>query len=380
MNKELGIYIHIPFCKSKCFYCNFYSEERQNINIIEKYIDSICIEIMQNADLLSTRKITTVYIGGGTPSLLETKHIKRILELLKMFNYEPIEVTIEVNPESVTEEKLKDYYDLGINRLSFGLQSINKKTLKYIGRSYYSKENITDIIEKAGRIGFNNISVDCIIGLPEETEEDFINTVEYILNLGDNIKHVSAYSLEVHEGTKIDFLINSGFISLPSEETERNMKYALDNLLEENGFERYEISNYAKKGYESKHNLKYWNKEEYLGLGAAASSYINSSRYTNIESVKEYIEGLENNKNIVSISEDLEELDDIKEYIILKLRLKEGLDIKEFKTKFNKDILNMYKEEIDELVSNNLICINNENISLTYKGEDLANLVWEKFI
>lgn len=380
MNKELGIYIHIPFCKSKCFYCNFYSEEGQNINIIEKYIDSICIEIMQNADLLSTRKITTVYIGGGTPSLLETKHIKRILELLKMFNYEPIEITIEVNPESVTEEKLKDYYDLGINRLSFGLQSINEKTLKYIGRSYYSKENIKDIIEKAGRIGFNNISVDCIIGLPEETEEDFINTVEYILNLGDNIKHVSAYSLEVHEGTKIDFLINGGFISLPSEETERNMKYALDNLLEENGFERYEISNYAKKGYESKHNKKYWNKEEYLGLGAAAASYINSSRYTNIESVKEYIEGLENNKNIVSISEDLEELDDIKEYIILKLRLKEGLDIKEFKTKFNKDILNMYKEEIDELVSNNLICINNGNISLTYKGEDLANLVWEKFI
>lgn len=380
MNKELGIYIHIPFCQSKCFYCNFYSEEAQNINIIEKYIDSICIEIMQNADLLSTRKITTVYIGGGTPSLLETKHIKRILELLKMFNYEPIEVTIEVNPESVTEEKLKDYYDLGINRLSFGLQSINEKTLKYIGRSYYSKENVKDIIEKAGRIGFNNISIDCIIGLPEETEADFTKTIEYILNLGDNIKHISAYSLEVHEGTKIDFLVNGGFVSLPGEEIERNMKYTLDNMLEKNGFERYEISNYAKEGYESKHNLKYWNKEEYLGLGAAASSYINSSRYTNIDNIKEYINGIENGKNIVMNLEDLDESDDIKEYIILKLRLKKGLNIKEFTAKFNKDILNMYKEEIDELVSNNLICINNGNISLTYKGEDLANLVWERFI
>lgn len=380
MNKDIGIYIHIPFCKSKCFYCNFYSEEKKDSTVMENYIDAVCMEIMQNADLLSTRRITTIYIGGGTPSLLNPKQIKKILDVLKLFCYEPEEVTIEVNPESVTEEKLKEYHNMGINRLSIGIQSINEKTLKYIGRSYTSKENIKNVIEVAEKVGINNISADCIIGLPEETEETFKNTVEYILSLGKSVKHISAYSLEVHEGTKIDFLINGGFISLPSEETERNMKYALDKILEENGFERYEISNYAKKGYESKHNLKYWNKEEYLGLGSAASSYINSSRYTNIDNVEQYINSVQNGISTVIFKEDLDEIEDIKEYIILRLRLKEGLNIDTFKSKFGKDILSLYKEEITELINNGLLIIKDNNITLTYKGEDLANLVWEKFI
>ncbi len=376
--KDLGIYIHIPFCKSKCFYCDFYSKPECTNSNIEEYIDTICMELLANSELLQERNITTVYFGGGTPSLIDAKYIAKILDIIRLFNNSIEEITIEANPESLTKEKLTAYLEAGVNRLSLGLQSANNDTLKKIGR-IATKETFEKAYMSAVEAGFSNISTDVIIGLPDETLEDFKKTVEYILSL-DKIKHISAYSLEVHEGTKLDFLLNSGFLTLPDENTEREMKYTLDKMLEEKGFNRYEISNYAKPKYESKHNTGYWNQQEYLGLGAAAASFINSTRYTNIPDMDKYIQYM---KQGISVKQDIEEmdlLDTMKEYIILRLRLKEGLNFNEFKLKFKKDVLDMYKEQIDKLVEEGLLEKDDVGIRLTYKGEDLANIVWQEFI
>jgi len=372
----LGVYIHIPFCASKCFYCDFYSVTNKNLE--EAYINALTEEILSEAELLGERAVDTIYIGGGTPSSINEKYIIKILDLLKLFCSNNAEITIEVNPESVTREKLQAYFDAGINRISIGLQSVNDITLKKIGRLATLKE-FKNAYNMAVDVGFKNISCDVIIGLPDETLDMFKTTVDYILSL-KHITHISAYSLELHENTKLDFLVSNNFISLPDENTERQMKYLLDKKLEEAGFNRYEISNYAKHGYESKHNLKYWNQEEYLGFGAAAASFVNSIRYANISNIDKYIKnisyGLSNKETI----EEMDKLGLIKEYVILKLRLKQGVNLIEFKSRFKQDINELFKDKIDLLISQGLLEKVEDSIRLTYKGEDLANLVWQEFI
>lgn len=372
----LGTYIHIPFCASKCFYCDFYScVGKTNV---EEYIDAITYEITSEAELLAERGINTIYIGGGTPSAIDSKYIVKLLELLKLFATEEAEITIEVNPESVTEQKLKDYFNAGVNRISIGLQSANDGTLKKIGR-IASLEDFEKAYHTAVKVGFKNISCDVMIGLPDETLDMFENTVDYILGL-KHITHISAYSLELHENTKLDFLLNNNFVALPDEMLEREMKYMLDRKLEDSGFARYEISNYSKFGFESKHNLKYWNQEEYLGFGAAAASFVNSIRYTNIQDIDKYIANIQKG---ISAKQDIEEMDKlghIKEYIILRLRLKQGINLTEFKMKFKQDIYELYNENIARLINKGLLQKVGDNLSLTYKGEDLANIVWQEFI
>ena len=372
----LGAYIHIPFCASKCFYCDFYS--CVNKTNVREYIDAVIKEIMSSAELLSVRGINTIYIGGGTPSVIDSKYIVKILDVLKLFTTEDAEITIEVNPESVTEQKLKDYFDAGVNRISIGLQSVNDTTLKKIGR-IASLKDFEKAYNSVVKVGFKNISCDVMIGLPDETLDMFENTVDYVLGL-EHITHISAYSLELHENTKLDFLVNNNFVVLPDENIEREMKYMLDRKLEESGFVRYEISNYAKPGYQSKHNLKYWNQDEYLGFGAAASSFINSIRYTNIQDIDKYIENIGNGASNKQDIEEMDKLAYIKEYIILRLRLKQGINLTEFRTKFKQDIYDLYKENIDKLIDEGLLQKVGDDLSLTYKGEDLANIVWQEFI
>lgn len=376
--KDIGIYIHIPFCNSKCFYCDFYSKTDCNKELIEEYIDTLCKEILANAELLQERNIKTVYFGGGTPSLIEEKHIIKILDLIQLFGNDIEEITIEANPETLTLEKLKAYRECGINRLSLGLQSANDSTLKKIGR-LSSVSKFEQALNNAILVGFTNISTDIIIGLVDESLEDFEHTLDYVLSKQE-IKHISAYSLEVHENTKIDFLINNDFVKLPDETVEREMKYLLDKKMDEHGFERYEISNYAKKDYYSKHNLSYWNQVEYLGVGAAAASYINNTRYTNISDINKYIEYLNSGINIKEEIEELDKLDLIKEYIILRLRLKNGINFEDFKLRFKQDIMNLYKQQIENLINKGLLENTGTNLRLTYKGEDVANIVWQEFI
>lgn len=372
----LGAYIHIPFCASKCFYCDFYS--CVNKTNMREYIDAVIKEIMSETELLSVRCLNTIYIGGGTPSVIDSKYIVKLLDVLKLFAVEDAEITIEVNPESVTEQKLQDYFDAGVNRISIGLQSANETTLKKIGRIATLKD-FENAYNSAIKVGFKNISCDVMLGLPDETIDMFENTVNYVLSL-DRITHISAYSLEVHENTKLDFLVNNNFVTLPDENIEREMKYMLDKKLEEAGFNRYEISNYSKQGFESKHNLKYWNQEQYLGFGAAASSFVNSIRYTNIQNIDNYIQNIDNGSSNKQDIEEMDKLAFIKEYIILRLRLKEGINLTKFKAKFKQDIYELYKENIDKLINEGLLQKTGDNLSLTYKGEDLANVVWQEFI
>lgn len=380
--KDLGIYIHIPFCKSKCFYCDFCSEKLNNNNedeqFVSKYIDAVCKEILLNSELLSEYNISSIYIGGGTPSLIDSKYIQKILDILNLFSNSSIETTIEINPGTCDVSKLEHYAKMGINRLSIGLQTINNNTLAKIGRNT-SVEEFKRLYDDAVKLNFKDISVDLIIGLPDEDLNTFSKTLSYLVDL-KNITHISAYSLEVHESTKLDFLIKNKFLTLPSDEIEREMKHLLDSTLEKEGYIRYEISNWAKEGFESKHNLKYWTLKNYLGFGASSASYIGSTRYTNTSSINEYVECINNETSCRSETEDLDKLDHIKEYIILHLRLKDGFNIDDFYNKFKTDIDGLYRLDIERLINQGLLVKEGKNIFLSEKGNDLANIVWEAFI
>lgn len=380
MNKEISIYIHIPFCKSRCYYCDFCSTDKLNEDLVSNYINAVIKEILDNAELLSEYTIKTIYFGGGTPSYIDEKYIAKILEVLNLFcDSRKREITIELNPADATLDKLKNYVGMGINRFSLGVQSMNNDILKLIGRRH-TKEMVEKAIQNMKEAKISNVSIDLITGLPNETMDSFKASLNAALNLSDIIKHISTYSLEVHENTKLHTLLETGFVTLPSEDDERKMNDMVYDVLKSNGYEMYEISNYAKKGYKSKHNLTYWNQEYYLGFGVSAASYINGKRYSNINNIEKYIENISNNISVVKESTDLDKLDTIKEYIILRLRLNDGVIYSDFYNKFKVDIFDMFSEEIEELVHNKLIEKTNTNIFLTPKGRDVANIVWEKFI
>lgn len=383
MRENIGIYIHIPFCKKKCFYCDFVSYENKD-NLIQEYIDAVCLEILQNAEILSEYNISTVYFGGGTPSLIKVEYIEKILNTLKLFvtdEKEINEITIEVNPNSASLDKLEKYYNLGINRLSIGLQSTHDKILRNIGR-LHTFNDFKEVLKNANAIGFKNISVDLIYPLPGLNLSGFKETLNSVIKLKDefNIKHISVYNLEVHENTRLDFLLKEGFVSLCNEDEEYKMREELNKRLQDNGFVKYEISNYAYPGFESKHNLCYWNQEKYIGFGVNASSFFNLKRYRNTSNIDKYIDGIKNNKNIVVETEELDKLSLMKEYIILKLRLSKGVEISEFKQRFGTDIFDIFNTEFISLKKDNLVNITSKNISLTNRGEEVANIVWEMFV
>ena len=385
-NKELGIYIHIPFCKQKCYYCDFISYVNK-CDIIPQYIESLKKEL----DIydFSKENITTIYIGGGTPSFIPSKEIVSILEKLKQklknnkTKWEDLEITIEINPGTATYEALNDYKKVGINRLSIGLQSSNNERLKQIGR-IHTKEEFINTYNMAERVGFKNKNIDLMIGLPEQTIEEIKQDLDFVINL--NPTHISVYSLIVEEGTKIEKMITSGKLKLPDEELERNMYWYVKNTLELNGYTHYEISNFAKKGKESKHNLNCWEQKEYIGLGVAAHSYFNNIRYGNTNNLQKYIdinwenyeEAEEKEVKIIEEIQDLEEKQ--KEYMLLGLRKIEGVSIQKFKEKYVENPIFIFRKELEKLVEENLLEIDGDKIKLTNKGLDLANLVWEEFI
>lgn len=378
--KELGIYVHIPFCKQKCYYCDFISYANK-ANLADKYVCALEKEIEHSKEhFKEDATIKTIYIGGGTPSYIDSKHIIRLLDKIKNeFNVDKkAEITIEVNPGTVNKDKLQDYFNAGINRVSIGLQTTNDKILKDIGRIHNYNEFLK-CYNLAKEVGFENINVDLIFALPNQTLDNVKEDVENILKL--KVNHISLYSLILEENTYLYSIKNS--LKLPEDEEERQMYWYIKKCLQDNGYLHYEISNFAKKGYESKHNTMYWNQGEYIGLGAAAHSYVNNTRYSNINNLEEYISNIENNnfEHNITINEEQTILEDkIKEYIILKLRMLDGIDVVECNDKFNIDILDKFKTEISKLQKENLIYVDDKNIRLTDKGLDLANIVWEEFI
>ena len=374
--KEIGIYIHIPFCIKKCEYCDFVSYCNKK-EYVPQYINALKKEIKNNIN--KEYKITTIYIGGGTPSSIEENYIADIIETIKLNmneenlkDFENIEVTIEVNPGTVNKEKLQVYKKIGINRLSIGLQETHNELLKSIGR-IHTYEEFINTYNLARKIGFNNINVDLMIALPNQTIQDIKENLEKITKL--NPEHISVYSLILEEGTPFYNKYNENKIKLPDEELERNMYWYVKNTLENNGYMHYEISNFSKKGFESKHNMNCWNQEEYLGFGVAAHSYNNRIRYSNTNSIEEYIKG---SNKIIHEEQTLEDIQ--KEYMLLGLRKIEGINIQKFKNKFAQNPIFIFKEQLNKLVDEELIIVDVNEIKLTNKGLDLANIVWEEFV
>lgn len=378
--KELGIYIHIPFCKSKCHYCDFISFSNKQ-ELEERYINVLNDEIIKSSKKIDEEyEVTTIYIGGGTPSFVCEKNIEKLLKTV-FENYKiskNAEITIEINPGTASEEKIKKYKQVGINRISLGLQSTNNKLLKQIGRIHTYEEflNTYNIIKEE----FNNINVDLMLGLPNQTMEDLKDSLNEVIELQP--QHISIYSLIVEEGTLLQKMLEENKISLPSEDLERKMYWLAKETLEEKGYNHYEISNFAKDGYKSIHNLNCWEQKEYLGFGVAAHSYIDNKRISNIDIMEEYIKNIEDGcieKNRI-IQEQQNEEEKKKEYMLLGLRKIEGIKIQDFKNRYVDNPLFLYYKELEKLVNENLIEIDGDYIKLTKKGLDLANLVWEEFI
>lgn len=386
--KQIGLYIHIPFCKQKCSYCDFCSyAEKQDL--ISKYIKCLLQEIKEvgsnnRTDFENGKDdlflVKTIYIGGGTPSVIESKYIVQILEDVKA-NFEldeNAEITIEVNPGTVTLEKLEDYNKAGINRLSIGLQSTHEHLLKEIGR-IHTYLDFLDTFRFAREAGFKNINVDLMIGLPTQTLTEVQDSIEEIVSMEP--EHISVYSLILEEGTPLFKRVEEG-LELPDEELERKMYWTVKQTLEANEYNHYEISNFAKQGYESKHNLDCWNQKEYIGFGVAAHSYTNGIRYSNIENLEQYIKNYEEDKTEENLvfheKQDMEAMQ--KEYMLLGLRKIDGVSIQEFKIKFIVNPVFLYHDKLEKLVNEDLVEIDGDQIKLTKNGLDLANIVWEEFV
>lgn len=318
--KEIGLYVHIPFCKQKCYYCDFCSYANK-LNMQEEYINSIIKEI-KNIKNKEEYLIKTIYIGGGTPSIIDSNKIEKIIcEIRNDFKLsKELEITIEVNPGTVTEKKLEKYKKCGINRLSIGLQSTNDKILKEIGR-IHSYSDFEKTYELARKIGFKNINVDLMIGLPNQTIKDVEETLQKILEKSP--EHISVYSLIIEEGTVLQKKIDNKELNLPDDNIERTMYWKVKEVLEKNKYMQYEISNFSKPSHESKHNTDCWKQKEYIGIGIAAHSYLNSTRFSNTCNIEEYIKNIENKEyeknSIIHEKQDYNTM--MNEYMILGLRM-----------------------------------------------------------
>lgn len=390
--------MHIPFCKQKCKYCDFVSFQCMD-DKMEDYFNCLTQEIIDKADEINTKidrsntyndieniskkciEIDTIYIGGGTPSIVSEKYIEKIIsKIRKKFLVDAnAEITIEINPGTVDERKLKKYYEIGINRISIGLQSANDELLNMLGRIHTYKE-FERAYELARKVGFKNINVDLMIGLPNQTIEDIEDSLNKIIEKSP--EHISVYSLIVEENTKMFELIQDKVLELPDENLEREMYWKVKNMLETNGYNHYEISNFSKRGCESKHNLNCWNQHNYLGFGVAAHSYFNNIRYSNIDSLKQYIENYEQGNIVYNtvFHENQNKEQMMCEFMLLGLRKIDGVLISEFKNKFVDNPVYVFRKQLDKLVRDGLVEVDEDGIRLTCKGIDLANVVWVEFV
>ena len=372
--KETSLYIHIPFCKQKCFYCDFPSFAGKE-KYREDYIEALCKEIL---DKCQKYKIKSIFIGGGTPSYLEVHEIKKLLETVNKLQFaDNMEFTMECNPGTVNEEKLIAMKDGGINRISFGLQSCNNELLKVIGR-IHTYEEFVENYKLARKLGFNNINVDLMYGLPNLTVDLWKDTLAKICSLKP--EHISAYSLIIEEGTAFYSLYEKNKLEIPSEDDERIMDKMTKDILKKYGYHQYEISNFALPEKECEHNKVYWSLGEYIGVGLASSSYIDGYRLVNIDNMNEYIKRVENNDNVVMEKHKNSREDEIEEFIFMGLRMLSGISLSKFNKKFGVDINSIYEHVIEKNIRAGLLVIKDDFMYLTSKGIELSNIVMSDFI
>lgn len=377
--KQLGVYIHIPFCKSKCAYCDFLSGP-SNDKMKEEYVEALIRQIKVYAYLAQVYQVRTIYIGGGTPSSIAAKDIQRILNTVySVFDIQPnscIEITMEANPGTLTEEKLLIYKKSGINRLSIGLQSTNDDELRLLGRIHTYQEFVENY-QLARACGYDNINIDLMSALPGQTIESWEKTVTRVIEL--NPEHISAYSLIIEEGTPFYERYEDGE-GLPTEEEDRQMYHITKNLLRKAGYERYEISNYAKPGYESRHNSSYWERIDYIGFGLGASSCINNTRFHNEDNLQVFIENDYTQELGKKEVQELSVREQMEEFMFLGLRMMKGVDLGAFDEEFHVDFDRIYGKKVEELIHEDLLCKQGNKVKLTERGIDLSNYVMSEFL
>lgn len=374
--KKLGLYIHIPFCVKKCHYCDFLSAPATS-KVQKSYMEVLRKEIKEKATEYRQWEVDTVFFGGGTPTSVPFEETVQVMELLKE-QYrlsEDCEVTIECNPGTATKEALKAYRAAGINRLSIGLQSADDGLLETLGR-IHTYEQFLDTFSWAREVGFTNINVDLMSGLPNQTLEQYEDSLQKIVALG--AEHISAYSLIVEEGTPFYKMYEEDALPLPDEDTERKMYHRTNELLKEAGFYRYEISNYCKPGYECRHNVRYWKRQDYVGFGLGAASCFEDVRYKNTEWLDEYV--LENKYMEKNDVQALSKEECMEEFMFLGLRMSEGVSKKDFFDKFGVSFESVYQKVADRLVEQKLLETKGEHIFLTEYGMDVSNRVWVEFL
>lgn len=395
--RELGIYVHIPFCKSKCVYCDFLSFGGFGYSEHRAYTDAVCREIAAWQAVSEAYVVTSIFLGGGTPSYVEKELIVRVLaQIHSVFEVEKdAEITIEGNPDSLKPDNLKAYRKSGINRLSIGLQSANDKVLASLNR-VHNYDQFTEAFYSARQSGFGNINVDIMSGLPGEGEKSYMETLKRAAGLSP--EHISAYSLIVEKGTPLS--ANHALLNLlPSEEEDREMYTKTKRLLENSGYSRYEISNYARDGFECRHNIGYWTGREYLGVGLGASSYLKvyteneeckALRFKGMDNLDMYIEGFSGcggMNDLMSFIADyysdlyfLKPEDLMEEFMFLGLRMMNGISKETFRKQFNVAIENIYGKIIDKYIENGLLKQQDDRICLTDRGIDVSNVVMAEFI
>ena len=372
----LELYIHIPFCVKKCAYCDFLSgpsDEKSR----ERYVELLCEEIQVCRGKVEEYQVSTVFFGGGTPSVLQGEQIKRIMETLrKVFVFETdAEISMEMNPGTVTSEKLVAYREAGINRLSIGLQSVQDEELKLLGR-IHTYDEFLHSYELARKAGFENINIDLISAIPGQTVSSWAETLKTIVELEP--EHISAYSLIIEEGTPFFEKYGEGFGQemLPSEDEEREMYRQTKQILHEAGYERYEISNYAKEGRECRHNIGYWERAPYLGFGIGAASLFEETRSANPSNIEEYRTSFEKKFQAEKLSVE----EQIEEFMFLGLCMMKGISKQKFAEAFGKEIEEIYGKQIERLKKAELLEENDDRIYLTEKGIDISNSVFVEFM
>lgn len=390
--ERLEIYIHIPFCVNKCDYCDFLSMSAEN-DTIKTYISALINEMKLSKNRMKGYLVDTVFIGGGTPSILEEKYIDRIMEVLRenCIVDEDAEITIECNPGTVDKNKLNSFRRAGINRISFGLQSANDNELRAIGR-IHNFSQFQESFSFAREVGFDNINVDIMSALPNQTVEAYTKTLEKVLEL--NPEHISAYSLIVEDGTPLYYRVKEagdrGISILPDEDSEREMYYQTEKILQQNHYERYEISNYARNGFACKHNIGYWKRREYLGFGIGAASLYKGKRFNNVADIQNYIDTfgfikkaeipevlltkVEENLHCLSKKEQMEE------FMFLGLRMMEGISIQEFERQFGAHFTSIYGKVVERFIEKGLLEKKKGYVRLTKRGIDISNYVMSEFL
>ena len=373
--REIGLYIHIPFCKRKCYYCDFNSYAGYDY-LFDDYIRALLIEIESNST--KDYNVVSVYIGGGTPNLLPPSYIEKILKSV-FKNYKILdgcEITIEMNPGLITEEKLKIYKDNGINRVSIGLQAFQNRLLKYIGRIHTVEEFFGnyELVKKF----FDNINIDLMYALPTQTFKEWQETLKEVVKLQPT--HVSTYSLILEPNTSFYRLYEKGQLPIVDEEEELKMYHWGIEFLKEKGYHHYEISNFALPTFECRHNILYWECKNYLGFGAGAHSYMADVRYSNIENIKDYIKSILERKSAVKEKIKLTKQDRMAEFMFLGMRMTKGVCDKDFKKRFGISLFEIYKKVIQKYLKEGLIEIDNECVKLTERGIDVSNVIFEEFL